>query len=137
MCELNNFFTRKMLIFDNFQFIRAFPVNAVTMGTVTMILRIMGEDVSVAEAVRRLHLNESFHIEASLKLPDQVEDYFEWAKRSRSVDNMITAATDGPNIIQIAKPNMFEAPYRRYVENMLFSLPTKFKGKDPKVVLYY
>ena len=97
----------------------------------------MGEDVSVAEAVRRLHLNESFHIEASLKLPDQVEDYFEWAKRSRSVDNMITAATDGPNIIQIAKPNMFEAPYRRYVENMLFSLPTKFKGKDPKVVLYY
>ena len=106
------------------------------MGTVTMILRIMGEDVSVAEAVRRLHLNESFHIEASLKLPDQVQDYFEWGKRSRSVDAMIAAATDGPNIIQIAKPNMFEAPYRRYVENILFATPTKFRMKDPKVYHY-
>ena len=113
--------------------LRAFPVNGVTMGTVTLILRMMGEDVSVAEAVRRLHLNESFHFEASLKLPGQVDDYFAWAAKSRSVDNMITAATDGPNIIQIAKPNMFEAPYRRYVENMLFATPTKHKMKDPKV----
>ena len=104
------------------------------MGTVTMILRMMGEDVSVAEAVRRLHLNQSFHVEASLKLPSQVEDYFEWGKKSREVDSFdFLEATDGPNIIQIAKPNMFEAPYRRYVENMLFSLPTKLKRKDPQV----
>ena len=98
-----------------------------------MILRMMGEDVSVAEAVRRLHLNESFHIESSLKLPSQVQDYFEWGKRSREVDRLILEATDGPNIIQIAKPNMFEAPYRRYVENVLFSTPTKKQQKDPKV----
>ena len=108
-------------------------MNSVTMGTVTMILRFMGEDVSAAEAVRRLHEHQSFHIDASLKLPNSVDDYFEWAKRSRAVDDMITAATDGPNIIQIAKPNMFEAPYRRYVENLLFSMPTKAKAKDPKV----
>ena len=108
-------------------------MNAVTMGTVTMILRLMGEDVSVAEAVRRLHLNESFHVEASMKLPSQVEDYFEWGNKSRAVHSLMSAATDGPNIIQIAKPNMFEAPYRRYVENMLFSTPTKVQWKDPKV----
>ena len=63
-----------------------------------MILRFMGEDVSAAEAVRRLHEHQSFHIDASLKLPNSVDDYFEWAKRSRAVDDMITAATDGPNI---------------------------------------
>ena len=34
------------------------------------------------------------------------------------------------------KPNMFEAPYRRYVENILFATPTKFRMKDPKVYLY-
>ena len=100
-----------------------------------MILRMMGEDVSVAEAVRRLHLNQSFHIESSLALPSQVQDYFEWGKKSREIDKLILEATDGPNIIQIAKPNMFEAPYRRYVENMLFATPTKIKRKDPKVLI--
>ena len=103
------------------------------MGTVVMIMRMMGEDISAADAIKRLHLNKSFHMEASMKLPDKVEEYFEWAAKSRAADNMIAAATDGPNIIQIAKPNMFEAPYRRYVENMLFAMPTRFKQKDPQV----
>ena len=99
-----------------------------------MILRMMGEDVSVAEAVRRVQLNESFIMEEILRLPSQVEDYFEWGRKSRrKVDSLITAATDGPNIIQIAKPFLFEAPYRRYVENLLFAMPTNVKRKDPKV----
>ena len=53
------------------------------MGVVTMILRASGEDVSAADAVKRLHLNDSFQIQASVNLPTMVNDYFAWAKKSR------------------------------------------------------
>ena len=36
-------------------------------------------------------------------MKSDLQDYFEWGKKSREVDRLILEATDGPNIIQIAK----------------------------------
>jgi len=108
--------------------IRAFPVNAITMGTVTLILRFMSEDaeISAYDAMSRLRINEGIIV----TLPQPVEKYF--AQRMRYHHNVVTRATDGPAIVQIEKPAFAVAPYRMYAENLLFATPTKYKQRDPK-----
>lgn len=109
---------------------RAFPVNAVTMGVVTLILRTVSEEkISAYDAVARLRLNESIYIH----LPDRVEDYFKSRdqQRVRYRHNVSTIATDGPSIVQIAQPIFAVAPYRLFVENLLNAMPTRYRQPEP------
>jgi hypothetical protein len=54
-------------------FVRAFPVNATTMGVVTLIMhQFSDEPVTVHDTMARLRMGENFHLE----LPESVERYF-------------------------------------------------------------
>ena len=104
-------------------------MNAITMGTVTLLLRMCGgEDVSAYEAMSRLRINDSIIVD----LPRPVENYF--AQKMRYHHNVSTMATDGPAILVYKQASAFAVnPYRLYVENLLSSTPTKFKAPDPRV----
>ena len=113
----------------NSTLIRAFPVNAVTMGVVTFVLQAFSDEkISPYNAMSRLRLSDSMHFE----LPAQVENYFD-QRTMKYHHNVVTRATDGPSIVQIERLKSFAvAPYRMYVENVLYSTPTKFKPRDPQ-----
>ena len=100
------------------------------MGTVTLILRLCGEEnLSAYDAMSRLRINDSIIVD----LPQPVESYF--AQKMCYHHNVVTMATDGPaNIVPFNTQASFAVnPYRLYVENLLSSTPTKYRPMDSKV----
>lgn len=113
--------------------IRAFPVNAATMGVVTLIMKTMSKDsdeVKVYDTMRRLRMAESLHV----NLPPTVEKYFEKNRLTNTSfffqNNISTMATDGPSIILIGKPDMGITMSRLYVEHTYYAMPSSYQPDE-------
>ncbi len=99
------------------------------MSVVTFVMRCFSEEeVNTADAMQRLRMAEGLH----LNLPPSIELYFQQRIQEKMSyhHNVCTMATDGPNLLHIATPDLSISPSRLYVENMLFALPSHFKDDD-------
>ena len=128
----------KFLIFNFFReivttlnycifFCRAFPTNAATMGTVTLILKAFSdEEINVYDAMNKVQKLDAFKFD----FPPVVENYFEHSIGSKSGrgmayhHNVSTIATSGCQIFHIARPNFGFSKEKLYVEKMLFAMPS-------------
>ena len=100
---------------------RAFPTNAATMGVVTLIMKACStEEVNTYEAMRRIRQNVEFEIET----PPVIDQYFGQNQRRRYHHNISTIATDGCNILHIARPDISMSRPRIYVETIYYAMPT-------------
>ena len=115
---------------------RAFPNNAVTMGVVTFIMKAFGEkDLTAYEAMKRTR-----QADVVIDLHPVIEQYFE--KRNIGMayhHNISTIATDGCNILHIARPAFTMSKTRLYVENMYYAMPTYVDESEvsiPALTLY-
>jgi len=111
--------------------IRAFPTNAATMGVVTWIMKTFSEEqeVDAYETIKRLRMAEGLHV----NLPPVVEKYFEISSHTSKQtpyfyqNNVVTLATDGPNIVFIGKPDIALSMTKLYVEHMHWSMPSSYQ----------
>ena len=113
--------------------IRAFPVNAATMGVVTLIMRsFTKEDLTVYDSFKRTRMGQGFYVD----LPPSVDKYSKKGLRTRDFyyqNNVSTLSTDGPSIILIAKPEIALSKSKLYVEHMLYSTPGEFQDDDVRL----
>jgi len=102
--------------------IRAFPMNAVTFGVYSYIMKHWGyseeeEDLDTIENLRKnvgIQVNELVH-----KVPSP------WAEKKETVrPRLSTMATDMPNILTVQEPHISPISYARmYPEQMLWACP--------------
>ena len=68
-----------------------------------------------------------------LNLPPVVEKYFEISSHTSKQtpyyyqNNVVTLATDGPNIVFIGKPDIALSMTKLYVEHMHWSMPSSYQ----------
>ena len=91
------------------------------MGVVTLIMKACStEEVNTYEAMRRIRQNVEFEIET----PPVIDQYFGQNQRRRYHHNISTIATDGCNILHIARPDISMSRPRIYVETIYYAMPT-------------
>ena len=91
------------------------------MGVVTLIMKARStEEVNTYEAMRRIRQNVEFEIET----PPVIDQYFGQNQRRRYHHNISTIATDGCNILHIARPDISMSRPRIYVETIYYAMPT-------------
>ena len=85
--------------------------------------------VDAYETIKRLRMAEGLHV----NLPPVVEKYFEISSHTSKQtpyfyqNNVVTLATDGPNIVFIGKPDIALSMTKLYVEHMHWSMPSSYQ----------
>lgn len=100
--------------------IRAFPMNAVTFGVYTQIMKRFGlEEADDYETMTSLkQCTQNFSI-----LPHKTKDH--WPERKEYNGRIMNIATDGPNILTIQQPLHNISHSRMYPEAILAACPDK------------
>lgn len=112
--------------------IRAFPVNAATMGVVTFIMKsFTKEEMSVYDTMKRMRRAEILHV----NLPPTVEKYLKnmdlkSTNKFYYMNNISTIATDGPSIILIRPPELAFSRNKIYSEHIFWSMPSDYQPPE-------
>ncbi len=100
---------------------RAFPVNATTMGTVTLFLHYFSDaQINPHNSMTRLRMADSLQV----KLPDAVEKYF---NKPYQLPHFYS---DQFLHSQMVLPSFNITPRRLFVETILAASPTKYVDED-------